>query len=205
MAILRLELMDGGIGDGPMPHDASGRPAFEAGGRVARTAPDPGRIVDLERDHGQQLFGFVRRLGLTDQQAADCVQEVLLRMLAAVDRGVVVIDPKAWAFRSIYRIAMDEYRLRRRVTVLIGALGRRAATADPGADRDDRIAVWAEVDRLPVRQRHVIYLRYRADLTFDEIGEVLGITASAGRSHATQAMATLRRRLGVGTVHEEGR
>lgn len=205
MAILRLEVMDGGIGDDLTPRDANERPAFEAGGRVERTAPDPGRIVDLERDHGQQLFGFVRRLGLTDQQAADCVQEVLLRMLAAIDRGVVVIDPKAWAFRSIYRLAMDEYRLRRRVTVLVGALGRRAATADPGVDRDDRIAVWAEVDRLPARQRQVIYLRYRADLTFDEIGEVLGITASAGRSHATQAMATLRRRLGVSTVHEEAR
>lgn len=205
MSILRLEVMDGGIGDDPMPRDAKERPAFEAGGRVKRTAPDPGRIVDLERDHGQQLFGFVRRLGLTDQQAADCVQEVLLRMLAAVDRGVVVIDPKAWAFRSIYRLAMDEYRLRRRVSVLIGALGRRAANTDAGVDRDDRIAVWAEVDRLPARQRQVVYLRYRADLTFEEIGEVLGITASAGRSHATQAMATLRRRLGVSTVDEETR
>ena len=45
-------------------------------------------------------------------------------------------------------------------------------------------------------KRQVVYLRYRSDLSFDQIGEALGITASAARSHATQAMATLRRRLG---------
>jgi RNA polymerase sigma factor (sigma-70 family) len=65
-------------------------------------------------------------------------------------------------------------------------------------DLEDRIAVWAEVDRLPERQRHVLYLRYRADLPFEDIASVLAISASAARSHAAQAMGTLRRRLGVG-------
>ena len=69
-------------------------------------------------------------------------------------------------------------------------------TADVGRDASDRIAVWAEVARLPERQRHVLYLRYRADLSFEEIASVMGITASAARSHATQATATLRQRLG---------
>lgn len=41
----------------------------------------------------------------------------------------------------------------------------------------------------------MIYLRYRSDLSYEEIGQVLGITASAARSHATQAMDTLRHRL----------
>jgi DNA-directed RNA polymerase specialized sigma24 family protein len=49
---------------------------------------------------------------------------------------------------------------------------------------------------LPERQRAVLYLRYRADLPFERVGFVLGITSSAARSHATNALATLRRRLG---------
>jgi RNA polymerase sigma factor (sigma-70 family) len=79
-------------------------------------------------------------------------------------------------------------------------LGRRT-TSDPADSTSDRLAVWGEVDKLPTRQRQVLYLRYRSDLSFEEIGEVLGITASAGRSHATQAVATLRRKLAAG---EEG-
>ena len=40
------------------------------------------------------------------------------------------------------------------------------------------------VEITPERQRQVLYLRYRADLPFEDIGEVLGISASAARSRA---------------------
>jgi RNA polymerase sigma factor (sigma-70 family) len=152
-------------------------------------------IAAVEARHGQAMFGFVRRLGLSDEQAQDCVQEGLTRLLAELDRGVRIVDAKAWTYRTIYRIAMDEHRLRRRVAALVASFAARGADAGDPGDATDRIAVWREVDRLPPRQRHVLYLRYRADLAYDEIGTVLGISASAARSHATQAMASLRARL----------
>jgi RNA polymerase sigma factor (sigma-70 family) len=154
-------------------------------------------VLDLERRHGQALFGFVRRLGLSDAQAADSVQEVLLRLWSELQAGRSIEQPKAWAYRAIYRLAMDQHRLQRRIGVIAERLRRSdEARDDPTRDAGDRVAVWAEVARLPERQRHVLYLRYRADLTFEQIGLVMGITASAARSHATQATATLRRRLG---------
>jgi RNA polymerase sigma-70 factor (ECF subfamily) len=149
----------------------------------------------------QALFGFVRRLGLTDAQADDAVQEVFTRLLAEHRRGIAIANPRAWAYRSIYRLAMDEHRLRTRVFGLVGALSRR--TPPIPVDETDRIAVWTEVDRLPRRQRQVVYLRYRSDLDYEEIGQVLGITASAARAHAAQAMSTLRASL-AGTISEVG-
>jgi RNA polymerase sigma-70 factor (ECF subfamily) len=152
-------------------------------------------ISRLEARHGQALFGFVRRLGLSDDHAQDCVQEVFLRLWTEMQRGTSIQDPKAWAYRAVYRVAMDEHRLRRRISGLVDMIGGRMARASATVDQSDRIAVWAEVDRLPNRQRQVIYLRYRADLPFEDIGVVLGMTASAARSHATQATQTLRARL----------
>ena len=151
-------------------------------------------VVELELRHGQALFGFVRRQGLTDTEAEDAVQEVLVRLWLEIRAGRAVDNPRAWAYRSVYRIAMDSHRLHRRVAGLIQRLDARPF-GTPTRDATDQLAVWAEVDRLPVRQRQVLYLRYRADLSFDEIALTLGITASAARSHATQAMATLRRNL----------
>lgn len=155
--------------------------------------------VGLADSDVQALFGFVRRLGLTDPQADDAVQETLARLLAEVRRGIIIANPRAWAFRSIYRLAMDEYRLRRRAALLARrlALGRRL----PERDLNDRIAVWTEVDRLPERQRQVVYLRYRADLAFEEIGQTLGITAGAARSHATHAIERLRAAL-AGSIED---
>lgn len=154
-------------------------------------------VAELQLTDAQGLFGFVRRLGLSDDQADDAVQEVLARLLYQLRAGASIGNPRSWAYRSIYRLAMDQHRLRRRFK----ALGIRLASASKAPPRDefeDRVTVWAEVDRLPERQRNVIYLRYRSDLPFDEIGDVLGISSSAARSHSTQAMATLRARLGTG-------
>ncbi len=164
----------------------------------ARAADDMGAIVGLLQDgEAQALFGFVRRLGLTDEQADDAVQEVFARMLDVQRQGVSIANPRSWAYQSIYRLAMDQHRLRTRVVALVRRLADRP-DPNPRSDAADRIAVWAEVNRLPIRQRHVIYLRYRADLAYEEIGGVLGISASAARSHATQAIAKIRSRLDVG-------
>jgi RNA polymerase sigma factor (sigma-70 family) len=164
-------------------------------GEGAARRLDDAELVRLEARHGQAMFGFVRRLGLSDEHAQDCVQEAFARLWSEMDRGTRVADPKAWAYRTVYRLAMDEHRLRRRVSGLVDRLGGRMTHNVAAADHADRIAVWTEVDRLPPRQRQVIYLRYRADLPFEDIGVVLGMTASAARSHATQATHTLRARL----------
>ena len=158
---------------------------------------DPRLVADLHARRGRDLWGLAVRLGLSEEQAADAVQETLLRLWTEVQRDAWVQSPDAWAFRTLYHLAMDQHRLRRRGHTLLDRLRADPPRLAPdlGAS-DERLAVWAEVDRLPVRQRAVVYLRYRADLPYEEIGEVLGMSASAARSHATQAMATLRRRLG---------
>nr|MDQ3642906.1 sigma-70 family RNA polymerase sigma factor [Actinomycetota bacterium] len=159
---------------------------------------DPRLVEELQEQRGQALFGFARRLGLTDEQAADAVQETLLRLWRELHRGRPIDDRAAWAFRTIYRIAMDEHRLRRRLAGLRYRLQREGghpSGRSEATDRDDSMTVWAQVDRLPARQRHVLYLRYRADLCFDDIAAVLGITSGAARTLASRALERVRREL----------
>jgi RNA polymerase sigma factor (sigma-70 family) len=68
----------------------------------------------------------------------------------------------------------------------------RARSAVLETDSTERVAIWAQVDRLPDRQRQVIYLRYQADLSYEEIGQVMGIEPGPARSYATVAHRTLR-------------
>ena len=151
-------------------------------------------VEDVNARSGQALFGFARRLGLRDDEADDAVQEALLRLWRTVSEGTVLDSPVAWTFRTTYRLAMDRHRLRRRAQALLERfIPTGTETADNAAEL---VAVWSEVDRLPARQRHVLYLHYRADLPFDVIGRVLDIEASSARSAATRGMATVRERLG---------
>jgi RNA polymerase sigma factor (sigma-70 family) len=153
------------------------------------------RVAAIEHADGQALLGFALRLGLTEAEADDAVQETLVKIYLELRRGVAILNPRAWAFRACHRVCMDHHRRSRRQS---RALERAAepAPVTPGTDLDDAFAVWDQVDRLPARQRQVLYLRYAADMTFEDVGATLGITASAARSHDTQARAALRRTLG---------
>jgi DNA-directed RNA polymerase specialized sigma24 family protein len=62
--------------------------------------------------------------------------------------------------------------------------------------RDEGLSLWPLVDRLPARERTTLYLRYRADLTFEQIGEVMGITTAAARTYGSRGVERLRGSIG---------
>lgn len=158
----------------------------------ASTEFDRAVVADLQDRRGGELFGFARHLGLTDEEAHDATQEALLRLWVALDAGTRIEQPDAWVFRTLYRVCMDQHRWRRRVQGLMERMGPGSDV--PAIDRADAIAAWDAVERLPERQRLAIYLRYRADLPFEEIGAILGIAAVSARSHVSRALDTLRER-----------
>jgi RNA polymerase sigma-70 factor (ECF subfamily) len=165
---------------------------------TADQEPERERLVmSLHARRGQDLYGLAVGLGLSDADAADAVQEAMLRLWRELGSGRALLNLDAWAFRTTYHLVIDHHRIRRRLTELFGRLAERDVryASDP-ADSSDAAALWQTVDGLPERQRAVLYLRYRADLPFDQIGLVMGITANAARSHSTAALSTLRRRLG---------
>lgn len=152
-------------------------------------------IVSLQADRGAELWGLARHTGLSSDEADDALQETLLRLWSQLRDGRVIDRPDAWAFRTIYRIAMDRHRWSRRVRLLVDRVGSqpaRQAAIDPA----DRLAIWEAVETLPERQRLAIYLRYRADLPFEEIAQILGIAAPSARSHVSRALDALRATLG---------
>ena len=172
------------------------QPVTEAVTQSGNTAADAAVVTDLHRLHGSALYDFARYQGLTDEQAADAVQEALLRLWSALRGGSAIENPLAWTYRTTYRLAMDQHRWRRRLAGLLPRLApRHPAYADP--DASDRLAVWSTVDQLPPRQRQAVYLHYAADLKFQDVATVLGISPSAARTHASRGLAALRDRLAI--------
>lgn len=157
---------------------------------------DAEMVTDLHDTHGAALYDFARHLGLSDEQAADALQEAILRLWHELRRGTVIERPPAWLYRTLYRLAMDQHRWRHRLALLLPRLApHRNDYAGP--ESSDRRTIWEAVDGLPPRQRHVLYLHFVADLTFEQIAGVVGISASATRTHASRGIASLRERLSV--------
>jgi RNA polymerase sigma factor (sigma-70 family) len=156
------------------------------------------RVADVYERRGREVWGLARRLGVSDEQAADVVQEAHLRLWRELTSGRSIDDVDAWVFRVAYRLVIDQHRLSRRVTELVGRLMDRPRTTTPAPD--DALSLWPIVDRLPARERTTLYLRYRADLSFEQVGAVMGITAGAARTYASRGVERLR----VALADDEG-
>ena len=161
------------------------RAAAEASGR---------RVVEhAYADHATALVGLALRLGLDEDEAWDTVQEAFIRLWRGLCAGEEVRDPRAWLATATYRLAMDRHRLARRIRDLRLRLLPPATTQL--TEGSDRLAVWTAVDRLPGRQRAALLLRYRLDLSFEHVGEAMGITPGAARTLASRGLAALRAEL----------
>ena len=152
---------------------------------------DADMLTDLQAAYGSALYDFARHQGLSDDQAADAVQEAMLRLWRELRRGTVIERPSAWIFRTVYHLAMAHHRWRRQLALLLPRVAPRHVEY-AGPEASDRLTVWGAVDELTGRQRQVLYLHYAADLPFEEIAGILGISPSAARTHASRGMATLR-------------
>ena len=154
--------------------------------------PDPASVHHLYEQRAAQLWAFGRRLGLTGVEAEDAVQEAFARYVRAAQGDSPVRQPEAWLFRIVHNLAMDHHRRTHRVR-FVDPNGAGSPTVPDVAS--DSIDLWAAVDRLPERQRAVIYLRYRADFDFATIAGILSISAIGARANAFRALRRLRQEI----------
>jgi RNA polymerase sigma-70 factor (sigma-E family) len=125
--------------------------------------------------------------------AEDVVQEVLIRANARWETIAGLDRPEAY----VHKMIVNEYLSWRRRSwrlVLSGAgtdlTGR--SVPDPAAGYAERDAIFAELAKLPLRQRAVLVLRYYEGLSDQEIAEVLGCRPGTVRGYASRALAALR-------------
>jgi RNA polymerase sigma factor (sigma-70 family) len=122
------------------------------------------------------------------EAGADAVQEAFARLLRSrFDyRGDGTLE--AWAWRTVTNIALTQSG---RAREPLAAVGAAPSNGSPESWPELRAAVAA----LPERQRQALFLRHYADLSYDAIGEILGIATGTVSATLHSAHGALRRAL----------
>ncbi|WP_454856410.1 RNA polymerase sigma factor [Rhizobium binxianense] len=160
-------------------------------------------LQQLFRRHSKELLRFLRRSGVSEDTAADLMQDAFLR-LAAINpaTGGVIGNPRAYLFRISRNLSIDHTRsLAIQNRYVQSGLPEEVVEARPSAETEvdfrQRIhRLERAIETLPERQREVFLLHKYEELSHAEIAERLGISKSMVEKHMMKALAHLRDSLG---------
>ncbi|HLU53611.1 MAG TPA: sigma-70 family RNA polymerase sigma factor [Acidimicrobiia bacterium] len=153
---------------------------------------------DVARTHGRKIYNFAYRLCGDPHDAADLVQEVLLR----VRKGLEGYQPgsfEGWLWRITHNAFIDEMRRRQRrpTAPLPEAVDRWDAEASPGADEqlaamrlgDD---IQAALLELPYEFREAVVMCDVVGLSYEEIAAAVAVPVGTVRSRIHRGRRLLR-------------
>jgi RNA polymerase sigma-70 factor (ECF subfamily) len=153
------------------------------------TAGEVARLID---SHAAALVLYARQWCAEPE---DVVQEALIKL---VRQKPPPADAAAWLYRVVRNGAMDVAKMARRRQ-------RREAVAarpvrwfiEPEIDGLDAETAVAALGRLALEQREVIVARHWGGLSFEQISEAVGCSASTAFRRYGAGVEELRKQLGV--------
>jgi RNA polymerase sigma-70 factor (ECF subfamily) len=140
------------------------------------------------------LVLFARQWVQSRADAEDIVQEAFVRIW----RRQHSIQNRGLLFAAVRSISLDllrrdARRARREATAVLES----EQTVEPhfAGDDESQRALADAVDRLPNEQREVVVMKIWNELTFQEIGTVLGISQNTAASRYRYALTSLKKNL----------
>jgi RNA polymerase sigma-70 factor (ECF subfamily) len=143
-------------------------------------------LEDLYRHRYRRFLRLAIAITGSAEAAADAVQEGFAHALRSRhelrSRGAL----EAWVWRMVMNAAIDQRRLRPAADV---------PAELPTQDEAYRPELREAVAALPDRQRQTLFLRHYADLSYEEIAEVLGVARGTVAATLHAAHQALRAKL----------
>ncbi|MET7459489.1 SigE family RNA polymerase sigma factor [Nonomuraea sp. NPDC005501] len=147
------------------------------------------RFAEFVAERGDALLRYGYVLAGNPHDAADLVQEALVKLRGSWARVRLKDNPESYARTTMARLHIRAWRSRRREHLAWDPPERAHHDTLPSGDEQ---RLWHALAGLPRRQRAVLVLRYYEQLTDEEIAAVLGVSRGTVRSQAARALAKLR-------------
>ncbi len=152
---------------------------------------DPGQFEEYVSARAPSLLRYAYVLTGNPHDAADLVQEALVRLRSRWSRLADDRNLDAYVRTTIARLHVSFWRRRRRER-LVATMPERALTDEALTRAEGDAGLWRALTGLPPRQRAVLVLRYYEQLSDQEIAQVLGISRGTVRSQAARGLDKLR-------------
>ncbi len=148
-------------------------------------------VATLVAERGDSLTRYAWLISGSADDAADLVQDALVKTFGRLRNGFTVSSAEAYVRRAILNTWLDKGRRTtrwRRIAHLAAVTDIQDSSAPA---TDSRLDLSAELAKLTPRERACIVLRYYEDLKVDDIAEWLGISSGAVKRYLSDGLATM--------------
>ena len=155
---------------------------------MGKTDRNIAEIEVLYRQHGAALLLFASAISGDRGRAQDALHQVFLK---AIENGSLgqAIHKKAYLFACVRNAVLNDAKLQdRNISLDIESAWFSPPERDYAGEQNLRRAL----GDLPEDQREVMVLHVWGELTFSEIGELLGVSSNTAASRYRYALAKLR-------------
>jgi RNA polymerase sigma-70 factor (ECF subfamily) len=168
-------------------------------------ARDLDALGEIYGQYGRAMTTLARSLLRDPDEAADVVEDSLLRIREAAAKFRGERGLRTWVLRIVANRCRDALRRRRFAAgppEHHDPIAESGLRVDPGADWDEALdapkllaALERAIDALPAEQRAAVILRDRLGLSYEEVAETLGASPAAVKSKLNRAREKLKQTL----------
>jgi RNA polymerase sigma factor (sigma-70 family) len=156
-----------------------------------------GWVLCAMQRHGRELVNMLWRILGNEQDVCDAYQDTFLK-LAHHEHGCKPENVKAYVFRSASNTAISILRHRLIENRFSSRIIAKSNTNCPASELDSWClmeTLRADIAELPNHFRDVVTLHDLGDLSYEQVGRILGITAATARVYRCKAVQLLASRM----------
>lgn len=154
-------------------------------------------VSALVAQRGDSLTRYAYFVSGNPDDAADLVQEALVKTFGRVRNGFTVASAEAYVRRAILNTHLDSRRRKQRWRRIAHLTATPEVIDTIEQSSDDALDLQSQLARLSPRERACIVLRYYEDLKVDDIAEQLEISPGSVKRYLSDALAKLGDILGT--------
>jgi RNA polymerase sigma factor (sigma-70 family) len=153
-------------------------------------------VTRLVAERGDALTRYAAFVSGRHEDAADLVQDALVKTFGRLRNGYTISSAEAYVRRAILNTFLDAGRRTSRWRRIrhLEAVPEQAPSKD--ADVQARIDLIGELAKLSPRERACLVLRYYDDLKVDDIAATLELSPGAVKRYLSDGLGKLRVSLG---------
>ena len=159
-------------------------------------------VTQLVEERGEALTRYAYFVSGSRDDAADLVQDALVKTFGRLRNGFSVASAEAYVRRAILNTYLDRGRRTTRWRKIAHLQAAPEIAESPTDDSESRIDLQEELRKLSPRERACLVLRYYEDLKVDDIAETLELSSGAVKRYLSDGLSKMAVHLAEGADPE---